>query len=219
MIKTEIVNYTIYGIYSLIESGKIVVPNFQRRFVWSKSRVKKFLESIYKGYPIGIIIVLEEEASRIKLISPQESLFPIVIDKMYEHNYLWFVLDGSQRLAALYNSFFADETKLNFSFDLEKEEFILTSKASKSEKYVTLHSLYSPDEFLKFQKRISESHDYELYYNRLLMLHNAFNEYQFPIQVISNASLNDAISIFEAVNTVGQRLTKSDLEKIWKAEK
>ena len=34
-------------------SGEIRIPSFQRGFVWEPEKVAFFIDSLYKGYPIG----------------------------------------------------------------------------------------------------------------------------------------------------------------------
>ena len=41
---------------SEIQKGQIKIPKFQRDFVWSIDKTAKLLDSILKGYPIGISI-------------------------------------------------------------------------------------------------------------------------------------------------------------------
>ena len=38
---------------------KIRIPEFQRKFVWDKSSIRKLLNSIYQQYPIGSFILWE----------------------------------------------------------------------------------------------------------------------------------------------------------------
>lgn len=40
-----------------IENGFIKIPQFQREFVWTKEKSAKLLDSIFKGYPIGTVII------------------------------------------------------------------------------------------------------------------------------------------------------------------
>ena len=40
-----------------VKTGEIKLPKFQRPFVWKRKEVVKLLDSIYKGYPIGSILL------------------------------------------------------------------------------------------------------------------------------------------------------------------
>ena len=49
-------SYSVSKLVSMVEKEKIVIPYFQREFVWSDQRVAHLADSIYKGYPIGVLI-------------------------------------------------------------------------------------------------------------------------------------------------------------------
>lgn len=214
MARTHMMVFQIYSICSMMETGKIVVPAFQRGFVWSKSHAKNLLESIYHGYPIGTIIVLETDD--LGILEVEKSLFPSIPE---EKLHRWYVLDGVQRLATLYNVLFAKNGKLSFFFDLDNEEFFVSPKAIEGPGHIDLHALYASAEFLEIQKQIGESEKYELYFTRFSKLYDAFKNYLVPMHVISDVLLTDAMSIFERLNVGGQRLSKSDIEKIRKMKK
>ncbi|WP_405551766.1 DUF262 domain-containing protein [Streptomyces sp. NBC_01171] len=36
-----------------IDSGDIALPEFQRGYVWTRDQVRAFVQSLYRGYPIG----------------------------------------------------------------------------------------------------------------------------------------------------------------------
>ncbi len=208
MISTQLYLYTIQTICSMMEEGRFVVPAFRRAYSWSKTEVKQLLESIYKGYPIGAIIVLQEDVDRLGLLSPEESLFPVPKGGRYSN--LWYVVDGAQRLAALYNSVYSENKAFNFQFDLETEEFSVDLKSDKSRPLVALHSLYSPQEFAEGQRRASASGKAEALTDAVTKLHDSFANYTIPVQMLANASLQDTLSIYEIANRSGQRLSKTD---------
>ena len=48
---------TVSAILGLIASGDIAIPEIQRPFVWKKSQVRDLLDSLYKGFPTGYLII------------------------------------------------------------------------------------------------------------------------------------------------------------------
>jgi hypothetical protein len=50
------VDYTIKKLLEDIDLGEIGLPDIQRPFVWSRSKVRDLLDSIYRGYPIGYFL-------------------------------------------------------------------------------------------------------------------------------------------------------------------
>lgn len=51
---------------SWIKSGEIAIPEIQRPFVWSSSKVRDLMDSLYKGYPVGYIITWRNPDIRLK---------------------------------------------------------------------------------------------------------------------------------------------------------
>ena len=37
--------------------GQIVVPEFQREYVWKKSKAPKLIDSLYRGFPISSLLL------------------------------------------------------------------------------------------------------------------------------------------------------------------
>ncbi len=208
MISSQLYLYTIQTVCTMMEEGRFVVPAFRRAYCWSKTEVKQLLESIYRGYPIGAIIALQEDVDRLGRLSPEESLFPVPKGGRYSN--LWYVVDGAQRLAALYNSVCFQNKAFNFSFDLETEEFNADQKSDRSRRLVALHSLYSPEAFSELQRWASTSDNTGVLTTALNKLHDSFASYTIPVQLLANASLQDTISIYEIANRSGQRLSKTD---------
>lgn len=54
------------AILGLIASGDIAIPEIQRPFVWRKTQVRDLLDSLYKGYPTGYLIIWKNPDVRLK---------------------------------------------------------------------------------------------------------------------------------------------------------
>lgn len=59
-------NYTVETLLSNIKSGSIAIPEMQRPFVWDSSKVRDLVDSLYKGFPIGYIIVWQNPDVKLK---------------------------------------------------------------------------------------------------------------------------------------------------------
>lgn len=67
----EIEKYTpnslsVSAILGLIAGGEIAIPEIQRPFVWKKTQVRDLLDSLYKGYPTGYLIIWKNPDVRLK---------------------------------------------------------------------------------------------------------------------------------------------------------
>jgi uncharacterized protein with ParB-like and HNH nuclease domain len=48
----------------MVERGELRLPEMQRRFVWQSPRVRDLLDSLYRGYPSGAILLWETDEPR-----------------------------------------------------------------------------------------------------------------------------------------------------------
>lgn len=79
---------------SMIEKGQIQLPEMQRKFVWKATKVRDLLDSLYRGYPSGTILMWEPDES-VALTS-----FSVKTDEKSAFKPM-LLLDGQQRLTAL----------------------------------------------------------------------------------------------------------------------
>jgi len=78
----------------MIERGELRLPEMQRRYVWRSTRVRDLLDSLYRGYPSGVILLWEtDEAVPLQEFAVQQQVNP------YKRTRL--LLDGQQRLTSL----------------------------------------------------------------------------------------------------------------------
>lgn len=62
-----VVNSTsVENIISSIKEGEIAIPEIQRPFVWDGSKVRDLMDSLYKGFPVGYIIVWKNPDIKLK---------------------------------------------------------------------------------------------------------------------------------------------------------
>lgn len=70
-------DFNVMTINSLIESGVISMPAFQRNYVWDRKRASRFIESLILGLPIPQIFLYQMERNRYSVIDGQQRLLTI----------------------------------------------------------------------------------------------------------------------------------------------
>ena len=85
---------TVSQLVSMIEKGQIQLPEMQRKFVWKAVKVRDLLDSLYRGYPSGTILMWEPD-EEVALTS-----FSIKTDDKSAFKPM-LLLDGQQRLTSL----------------------------------------------------------------------------------------------------------------------
>lgn len=87
MARYEVNNYAVETLLTNIKTGDIAIPEMQRPFVWDASKVRDLMDSLYKGFPVGYIIVWQNP--KVKLKDGTTSIGKKVL------------IDGQQRITAL----------------------------------------------------------------------------------------------------------------------
>ena len=85
---------TVDELVSRIERGQLRLPEMQRRYVWRSPRVRDLLDSLYRGYPSGAILLWETDEE-----VPQQDFAVSQQNNPYQNTQL--LLDGQQRLTSL----------------------------------------------------------------------------------------------------------------------
>ena len=53
------VDYDLSGLLHYIDIGDIGLPDIQRPFVWSNTKVRDLFDSMYRGFPVGYLLFWE----------------------------------------------------------------------------------------------------------------------------------------------------------------
>lgn len=78
-----------------VERGELVLPEMQRRYIWPATRVRDLLDSLYRNYPSGSILVWEtDEKIETREMAIQPTRDPSISTKQ-------LLLDGQQRVTSL----------------------------------------------------------------------------------------------------------------------
>lgn len=66
MAQFDVNSTSVENIISSIKAGDIAIPEIQRPFVWDATKVRDLMDSLYKGFPVGYIIVWKNPDIRLK---------------------------------------------------------------------------------------------------------------------------------------------------------
>ena len=79
----------------MIRGGELRLPEMQRRYIWPDTRVRDLLDSLYRGYPSGTILVWEtDEDIETKILAVEPTKNPTTSHRL-------LLLDGQQRITSL----------------------------------------------------------------------------------------------------------------------
>jgi len=88
-------NIKVSELVNKVQRGELVLPEMQRRYIWPATRVRDLLDSLYRGYPSGTILVWEtDEEMPTRELAVESTRMPTTSQKL-------LLLDGQQRVTSL----------------------------------------------------------------------------------------------------------------------
>ncbi|HCA6661171.1 DUF262 domain-containing protein [Pseudomonas aeruginosa] len=209
---------TIRKLIDRISSGDIRIPAFQRNFVWEPDQVAFLLDSIYKGFPIGTVILWKTD-TRLKAEKKMGYFTLPEPQKDYPVNY---VLDGQQRLTSLFSVFQSDlepDSKewVDVYFDLLANESVQESMFIALDegevdpaRHFPIKTLFDTVAYRKATSNFSDE-----IAERLDDLQSRFKEYLVPNEVFESDDRNKVAIVFERINRAGTELNVFELLAAW----
>lgn len=68
-------DYPVDGLVSRLNENKILIPKFQRQYVWKHNQASRFIESLLLGLPVpGVFLSKDPESSKLLVIDGQQRL-------------------------------------------------------------------------------------------------------------------------------------------------
>ncbi|MDG6916941.1 MAG: DUF262 domain-containing protein [Nitrososphaerota archaeon] len=194
------------------DNDRFALPFFQRDYVWEKKDVTTFLDSISRGWPAGSIILWDNPRTKGRKFGSFKGNPKEVTTDM-------LVLDGQQRITTLLllrhggridmRGRYGKEIPTYFFYDLEDSEFI----ASREDKlddghYIDVENiLRGRVNVWKIAKKYKRTQRQKAIIKDL----RGLSEYKFPIIRTGVRTEEDAIDIFNRVNTTGKKVDKLEL--------
>ena len=81
---------TITELIQEIDKNRLILPEFQRGYVWTSTQVREYLASLYRGYPTGSFLIWKTPNPGLVRGTPAE-------DAAFQ-----LILDGQQRLTSVF---------------------------------------------------------------------------------------------------------------------
>lgn len=201
-----------------ITSGDIRIPAFQRDFVWEADQVAFLLDSIYKGFPIGTVILWRTDA-RLKVEKDLGSFKLPEPAKDYPVNY---VLDGQQRLTSLFSTFRTELVPGNSDwvdiyFDMAAVENIqeslflaLSGGEVDPNRHFPVKTIFDTVEYRKATADLDNDR-----VKRIDDMQSRFKEYLIPNETFESSDRNRVAIVFERINRAGTQLNVFELLSAW----
>lgn len=210
---------SIRRIIDKIANGEIRIPSFQRGFVWEPDAVAFFMDSLYKGYPIGTILLWR---TREQLVNERD-LGHFTLPEPIKDYPIDYVLDGQQRLTSIFSVFQTELTPesdpnwcdiyyvIGSDKNSQDQQFVpLNSSEVDLSKYFPISTLFDSVKYRKATEDLSDEVKTEID-----KLQETFKEIGIPTQLMETDDKNIVAIVFERVNRAGIPLDSFQLLTAW----
>ncbi len=198
-----------------ITRGMVLLPEIQRAYVWKGPQVAKLLDSLYREYPAGQILLWDTVELPI-LTKHLEGIQPPALPSADRPK---IVLDGQQRLTSLHKALGKEANEIDIYFNLDSEQFQRYQRRLKNDPlWVSVRAVLNGDRHdLKILQEIEAAGGPSLtdprsqvYLDRLQRL-KRIGEYKFPIEIFRSDDYEEVTELFTRINSAGTRLRAAEL--------
>ena len=198
-------------IISSIKEGEIAIPEIQRPFVWDGTKVRNLMDSLYKGFPVGYIIVWKNPDIRLKdgKVSSGKKI----------------LIDGQQRITAIQAAVVGQEVvdatykkkRIIIAFNPIEERFeVCTPIIEKDSKWISdISEIFGAGfdawEFVNRYCEINGLTGKQSEINKTLMRLLAIKDINLGVTELSQTlSIDEVTEIFIRINSQGVVLSQAD---------
>ena len=205
---------TVEALIRQIDNGELTLPEFQRGFVWSRDKVKNLVDSLYRKYPVGSLLMWKAEREHVSYRG----------ESAIKTEEVELLLDGQQRLTSLYGiitgkepPFFHGALKgfTDLYFNVATEEFAFYSQTRMAgASWISVTELMQPGGSRRCWEQLPANLDDEtaIEYDRRLEVLREIRSRNFHIDVVDKSvKVDEVVEIFTRVNSKGVILSKGDL--------
>jgi len=202
--------HPIQTLLTWVHSGEIAIPEIQRPFVWSASKVRDLMDSLYRGYPVGYLITWRNPNVKLKdgSISAGKR---ILIDGQQRVTALMAALLGLPLISKNYR-----KGRITIAFHPIEGRFEVSNPAIRKDKtwIPDVARLFSPD--FKILKAVEDYCRHNGLENKddihesLESLKGIVNNPIGLIELNSNLDIETVTEIFIRINSAGVVLGQAD---------
>ena len=202
--------HAIETLLTWVKSDEIAVPEIQRPFVWEPTKVRNLLDSLYRGFPVGYLIIWRNPTVKLKdgTLSAGKRI----------------LIDGQQRVTALMAALLGREVltkdyetvRIRIAFNPQEEKFEVANPAIRKDvawisdvadvfsadaSLTELTDTYTEKNPAADRKRISRV---------LEKLRKIINNNVGVIELADDLDIETVTEIFIRVNSAGAELSQAD---------
>jgi len=188
-----------------LSRGELGLPEIQRSYVWYRTQARDLVDSLYRDYPTGLILLWKPE--ELPVLRRGEFQSPGVDAPQF------LILDGQQRLTSLKRIFDGD---IEVCFHVEQEAFQIYSARLKADPcWVSVRRLIDQGMFRVLEEIEDRTgglsrEKRRLYGERLTRLER-IKDHLYPVMILHTDDYEEVTESFIRINSRGTRLREAEL--------
>lgn len=211
--------YFIKDLINDLERGKIRIPSFQRGFVWEPNRVAYFIDSIYKGFPFGSVLLWRTRNP----LRTERNLGPYRLRENDPDYPIDYVLDGQQRITSIFGIFQTSLTAVegertdwtNLFFELDSQEsvpfqYLENISTYDKQKFFPLKYVFDSPKYRQHTRNLDER-----LAQQIDDLVERFAKARIPVERFESEERKYVATVFERINRQGIDLDTFQLLSVW----
>jgi hypothetical protein len=204
-----------------IHDGAIRIPGFQRKFVWEPERAALLIDSIYKGYPFGSVLLWRTRT----VLKTEKQVGGFTLPDPAKDYPIDYVLDGQQRLTSIFATFQTQlpppaedpEVWLPIYYDFDaradaqESHFVALPKDDVDPaRHFPLRAFFDSTEFFAVANTLTKERTAEI-----AQVQEKFKESLIPAETFETEDRTSVAIVFERVNRMGVELDMFELLTAW----
>jgi len=194
------------------QSGELGLPEIQRGYVWKQTQVRDLIESMYKEYPCGLILLWKPPSEMLDNLQLRKSAIPSMGFSNNKKPTL-LVLDGQQRITSILRVL---EGTTDVYFNVEEEKFEIKSPKIKGNPlWISVTKIFkdgAPKVWRDIKKNVGNLSDekYDEYLERLAKIEK-IKEYRIPVEILHTDDYEEITEAYIRINSKGTKLREAEL--------
>jgi uncharacterized protein with ParB-like and HNH nuclease domain len=195
-----------------IRNKDIVLPEFQREYVWGRDQAKKLFSSLFKEYPVGSLLFWKTnnppELKNLKINGKKLGTTLIILDGQQRLTCLYMLIEGKIPSYYMKSDIKYDPSGLFFNISSGEFQYYQQILMKGNPIWIKVIDCYNKNDISVFEiaENLTSSKDDAFQkantFNKNLTRLQNIRTMDFPVQTVpSKAMLEDAINIFDLVNS------------------
>ena len=202
--KLETTSVEIGALAQRVKDGELELPEIQRSFVWNRPQVRDLLDSLFRQYPVGTLLLWRTTNL------PHVRDFETEVPNNRNGRTPDFVLDGQQRLTALARVI--HDGNPDIRFNIVTEQFEVANAAIKRDtNWIPVTDVFQKGAISVAKERgLLQGTEIETFLQRLNNLEKIMGT-KVQVHVLEGFDYEEVTEIFVRVNSKGTRLRQAEL--------